>query len=167
MFNFFTKRVFVSILDDPEAGIDYDYTGIPADEMQKAKVLFETVGEVIGRSARTTISLQSNFYELGGNSLNSIYTVAKLRDRGYSIGITNFVTAKNLKEAFEHTKEIETNNGQNVVPVKADYVVCPLSEEFRDETIRYVEHVYIRKYFLFQLKISIFPFKMNIQRYCP
>lgn len=136
----FTKPKFAYILDDPEPVVEYDYTGIPSNEMQKARVFFQTVGEVIGRSARTTISLQSNFYELGGNSLNSIYTVAKLRDRGYSIEITNFITAKNLKEALEYTKEIETNHGQSLIPVEADFIAYPLSEEFREETIRYVEH---------------------------
>lgn len=109
--------------------------------MQKARIFFQTVGEVIGRSARTTISLQSNFYELGGNSLNSIYTVAKLRDRGYSIEITNFISAKNLKEALNHTKEIDTNHEKNLIPVKADFVAFPLSEIYKEETIRYVQHI--------------------------
>lgn len=106
--------------------------------MQKARVFFETIGQVIGRSTRTTISLQSNFYELGGNSLNSIYTVAKLRDCGYSIEITNFISAKSLREALEYTTEIDTNLDRNLVPVEADFVAYPLSEEFREETIRYV-----------------------------
>lgn len=104
--------------------------------MEKAKVLFQTIGEVIGRSARTTISLQSNFYELGGNSLNSIYTVAKLRDRGYSIEISDFISAKSLREALDHTNEIDIIRGNNLSTVKADFVAYPLSEEHREETIR-------------------------------
>lgn len=135
-----SERVFdvneFHVSDDPEPAIDYDFTGVPLNEMQKARVFFQTVGEVIGRSARTTISLQSNFYQLGGNSLNSIYTVAKLRDRGYSIEITDFISAKSLKDALDHTKEIETNHGKNLVPVKADFVAYPLSEKYREETIR-------------------------------
>lgn len=108
--------------------------------MQKAKVLFQTIGEVIGRSARTTISLQSNFYELGGNSLNSIFTVAKLRDRKYSIEITDFISAKNLKETLDYTRELDKNNEHNVIAVKNNFTACPLSEKYKDETIRYVNN---------------------------
>lgn len=42
--------------------------------------------------------MKSNFFELGGNSLNSVVTVAQLRDRGYYIGITDFINAVNLEE---------------------------------------------------------------------
>lgn len=92
-------------LDGMKTIIDYDYTGVTDDESRKAKVLFETIGEVIGHMTRATISLDSNFYELGGNSLNSIYTVAKLRDKGYFIEISSFITAKNLKELLSQINE--------------------------------------------------------------
>ncbi|XP_076246650.1 nonribosomal peptide synthetase ebony isoform X1 [Calliopsis andreniformis] len=80
--------------------VNCDYTGVSAEELEKAKVLFPTVASVIGRSSRASITLDANFYELGGNSLNSIYTVTKLRDQGYEIGITEFITAKNLGEVL-------------------------------------------------------------------
>lgn len=69
--------------------------------MAMAKDLFETIGAAIGRSARATISAESNFYQLGGNSLNSIYTVAQLRNQGYMIGITDFITAKTLRSVLD------------------------------------------------------------------
>ena len=99
--------------DDPEIVVDYDYTGVSSGNMKDAKVLFETIGEVIGRSTRAILSLKSNFYELGGNSLNSIYTVAKLKDKGYQIDITAFITAKNLEEMLSHLTEIENCNDQD------------------------------------------------------
>lgn len=76
---------------DNETQIDIDYTDVPEDKMEAAKVLFETVGSVIGHSTRLTLNLRSNFYQLGGNSLNSIYTVTKLRDHGYVIGKKNYI----------------------------------------------------------------------------
>ncbi|XP_043679008.1 mycosubtilin synthase subunit C isoform X2 [Vespula pensylvanica] len=81
-----------------------DYTGVSEEDLAKAKVLFPTIATVIGASNRGTVNLDGNFYELGGNSLNSIYTVTKLRDQGYSIGITEFITAKTLADVLRLLK---------------------------------------------------------------
>ncbi|KAG8227193.1 hypothetical protein J437_LFUL003399 [Ladona fulva] len=53
------------------------------------------------------ITLESNFYEIGGNSLNSVYTVMRLRDQGYIIGISDFVTSRSLGEILNklHSEE--------------------------------------------------------------
>ncbi|XP_076622830.1 nonribosomal peptide synthetase ebony [Colletes latitarsis] len=84
--------------------VNCDYDGVPEKDLKKASVLFPTVASVIGRGARANVTLDANFYELGGNSLNSIYTVTKLRDQGYEIGITEFITAKNLSEVLNRMK---------------------------------------------------------------
>jgi len=81
-----------------------DYSGVPNQDLAKAHILFPTIASVIGRSGRVLVTLHSNFYELGGNSLNSIYTVTKLRDQGYQIGITDFITAKNLADVLNRMK---------------------------------------------------------------
>uniref|UniRef100_A0A182JJ91 AMP-dependent synthetase/ligase domain-containing protein n=1 Tax=Anopheles atroparvus TaxID=41427 RepID=A0A182JJ91_ANOAO len=87
--------------DDTEIEIEYDYSDVPAGRLAVAKDLFETVGQVIGRSTRTKICLASNFYELGGNSLNSIITVTQLCGKGYPVSITTFIGAKNLGEVLD------------------------------------------------------------------
>lgn len=134
------KCVLFLNIDDPEPAIDYDYTGVAENELQMARALFETIGEVIGRSARATVSLESNFYELGGNSLNSIYTVAKLRDRGYFIEITNFISANLLKETLAYMTEIKVNNNTEIAPSENEknYVASPLEMGHKNETIQYV-----------------------------
>lgn len=71
--------------DDATIPIDIDYSGVDEEQMEAARVVFETVGEVLGRSARGVLSVRVGFYELGGNSLNSIYTITKLREKGYYI----------------------------------------------------------------------------------
>lgn len=99
------------------------------------KILFETIGEVIGRSTRTTISLKSNFYELGGNSLNSIFTVAKLRERGYFIEVSDFIAAKSLQEILAHINE----NGNNDAPQVKNapkFTAIPLAMDHKNDTIR-------------------------------
>lgn len=124
--------------DDPDVFIDYDFGEILPNELRKAKALFETIGEVIGRSTRATISSKSNFYALGGNSLNSIYTVAKLRERGYSLEITNFIAAKNLKEIIAYMTEIGANNEEYVKPTetKNNFIAAPLSMDHKKDTIQ-------------------------------
>ncbi|XP_066590033.1 beta-alanyl-bioamine nonribosomal peptide synthetase ebony [Prorops nasuta] len=81
-----------------------DFTGVPVEDLPKAKVLFPTVASIIGRSKRATVTSSSNFYELGGNSLNSVYTVTKLRDQGYQIGITEFITSPTLAEVLRRMR---------------------------------------------------------------
>ncbi|KRG02422.1 tyrocidine synthase 3 isoform X3 [Drosophila mojavensis] len=80
---------------------DFDYSHVPEELKLTARDLFETVSTVIGRSRRATLSAHSNFYDLGGNSLNSIFTVTLLREKGYKIGISDFIAAKNLGEIIE------------------------------------------------------------------
>nr|CAD7420037.1 unnamed protein product [Timema poppensis] len=65
---------------------ELDYSNIPDKKIEAARALFETVASVLGSSIRSRISIASNFYELGGNSLNSVYTVTKLQDQGFLIG---------------------------------------------------------------------------------
>nr|AAG28774.3 mutant e4 ebony [Drosophila melanogaster] len=86
---------------DSSIVLDFDYSQVPEDLKLTARDLFETVGGVIGRSTETTLPPHSNFYELGGNSLNSIFTVTLLREKGYNIGISEFIAAKNLGEIIE------------------------------------------------------------------
>lgn len=93
--------------------MDFDFAGIPESQLNIAKDLFETIGQVIGRSTRTAVSLKSNFYELGGNSLNSIYTVTQLRNKGYFIGISEFIMAKNLKEVLDRIS-LAANKNENI-----------------------------------------------------
>lgn len=80
-----------------------------------ARDLFEIVGEVVGKSSPLTISVESNFYNLGGNSLNSIYTVAKLRDRGYYIETTDFIAAINLRDVLNHMSEVD-GSSKHITP---------------------------------------------------
>lgn len=78
-----------------------DYTGVPESQMTAAKVLFETVASVLNRSARSAISLDANFYEIGGNSLNSIFTISRLNEKGYQISIGDFIAAIDLGEILD------------------------------------------------------------------
>lgn len=64
---------------------DIDTTDIPESQLEVAKILFQIISEFSSGQINSKISLKSNFYEIGGNSLNSILTISKLMDQGYSI----------------------------------------------------------------------------------
>lgn len=68
--------------------------GLSQIQRPKAESLLKTVAAVLGGSARGKVLLDANFYHLGGNSLNSVLTVTKLRDQGFLIGkpISTFIT---------------------------------------------------------------------------
>lgn len=148
MRNCLYRDSIINFLDDSEIVFDYDYTGIEKYQLQTAHDLFETIGEAIGRSTRATISKNSNFYQLGGNSLNSIYTVAQLRLKGYTIGITDFISAKNLQEILNKiTIRVNENNddandvaNENIdsdeTVKKMQLKAIPLSNEYKDDVIR-------------------------------
>lgn len=65
--------------------VEISYEGVPIHQRAAAKDLFETVAGILGRSVRDAISVTANFYEVGGNSLNSIFTICRLTEKGYHI----------------------------------------------------------------------------------
>lgn len=110
---------------------------MPSQDLAKARVLFPTVASVIGRNGCAHVTLHANFYELGGNSLNSVYTVTKLRDQGYQIGITDFIMAKSLAEILDRMKHV--SNDENSLEETIDqkpYIFETLSECHKEDTIQ-------------------------------
>lgn len=75
---------------------------------------------------------------MGGNSLNSIYTVAKLRDRGYHIETTDFISARNLRDLLNHMTEIDENSSKLITAceTKGMFIAEPLQVEHKHEAIQ-------------------------------
>lgn len=92
---------------------DVDLSSLPENKHIAAQCLVKTVASVIGASLRSRISLESNFYSLGGNSLNSVYTVTRLRDQGFTIGITEFVSSENLRQIIDRMVPETEGSGNN------------------------------------------------------
>ncbi|KAJ8964557.1 hypothetical protein NQ314_004859, partial [Rhamnusium bicolor] len=84
--------------DDTNPEVEINYEGVTMNQMEAAKVLFETVATVLNRAARSAVTINANFYEIGGNSLNSIYTISRLSEKGYHINIGDFISAMDLGE---------------------------------------------------------------------
>ncbi|XP_032523252.2 beta-alanyl-bioamine nonribosomal peptide synthetase ebony [Danaus plexippus] len=128
--------------DDAEIPLDIDYSGVSPQDLEAARVLFETVGEVLGRSARGTLSLRANFYELGGNSLNSIYTITRLRDKGYYIEISDFLGAANLREVLSH---LNTSPDASDDSEHTKYSIQPMRDEHKDHVIEMIVSSFYEK----------------------
>lgn len=103
-----------------------------------ARDLFQIVGEVVAKSTPLIISMKNNFYDLGGNSLNSIYTVAKLRDRGYHIETTDFISATNLRDVLNHMTEIDENSSKHITACEINgmFIAEPLQVKHKHEEIQ-------------------------------
>ena len=71
------------------ADVKIDVTGLETEEEEAAaRILLLTLGRVLGPALakETILTLDSNFFHVGGNSLNSILAVTSLKDHGYSVG---------------------------------------------------------------------------------
>lgn len=136
---------------DTEVDLEIDYTGIDEQHLTKARALFETVGGAIGRSIRSKISKLANFYSLGGNSLNSIYTIAELRKKGFIVSITDFIAAPTLGDVIEKIKaqHEDVRDGDEVeeMTVHSDLqLACePLAMEHRDDAIDIITTSFFEK----------------------
>ncbi|XP_075986669.1 nonribosomal peptide synthetase ebony [Anticarsia gemmatalis] len=128
--------------DDSEIPLDLDYSSVKPEDMAAAKVLFETVGEVLGRAARGAISVRAGFYELGGNSLNSIYTITRLRDQGYYIEISDFLGAANLGEVLSHMSTDPNSSSDEDEP---QFTAEPLADEHKDKVIEMIVSSFYNK----------------------
>lgn len=79
--------------------VTIDYDQIPIDQQEIATTVFDVIGCNIGR--KDAITTNSNFFDIGGNSMNLVSTVDELRDAGYFINIGDFLNAKDLNEVLD------------------------------------------------------------------
>lgn len=128
--------------DDAEIPMEMDYTGVSPEDLDTARVLFETVGEVLGRAVRGVMSVRIGFYELGGNSLNSIYTITRLRDKGYYIEISDFLGSKDLGEVLSHLTTHPENSSHNE---RSSFSVQSMRQEHKERVIEMIVSSFYEK----------------------
>ncbi|KAK7603033.1 hypothetical protein V9T40_003032 [Parthenolecanium corni] len=132
---------------------EFDYTDIENSKLKPAKCLFETIISVLGNTIQQPLSVNLNFYEIGGNSLNCIQTITRLRERGYFIGIADFISAPNLGgilSRMQHEKHVKENI-PNVLDVKhknfskSKYKYEMLDESHRDAVFKIITDSFYEK----------------------
>jgi hypothetical protein len=89
--------------------------------------------------------VSANFYELGGNSLNSIYTVTKLRDAGFFVSITDFITASNLGEIIDKMHSKDESSMDDEVQCDLGFKCLPLALEHKHDTIDIITKSFYEK----------------------
>ncbi|KRT84498.1 AMP-binding protein [Oryctes borbonicus] len=122
-----------------------DYKDIPQEKIKAATVLFEAVASILNRAAKTTICIDANFYNIGGNSLNSIYTIMALSEKGYNISIGDFIAAKNLGEVLD---KIDNNQGSFSIsqqPMQTSYTAELLKDEHKADVLEIISSSFYEK----------------------
>ncbi|XP_011501560.1 PREDICTED: N-(5-amino-5-carboxypentanoyl)-L-cysteinyl-D-valine synthase [Ceratosolen solmsi marchali] len=123
----------------------YDYTDVSKEDLTKATILFKIIDSVLNLKNKNYLNIHSNFYELGGNSLNSVYTVLKLREKGLHIGITDFITATSMKSILD---KIKVGNSTEIVEDVTDMNECVLemlNESHKEDVINMITESFFRK----------------------
>lgn len=115
------------------------YRDIAEENIPKAKILTQTIIENINLSSNFGISMNSNFYEIGGNSLNSILIIAELRKKGYVINVSDFLSSQNLKDILLNMNECgEIRNeklSKNSIVDEMKLQIVPLDVIPKDEGV--------------------------------
>ncbi|XP_034255350.1 dimodular nonribosomal peptide synthase [Thrips palmi] len=125
-----------------------DYSGAPDGLAEAARVLLDTVADVLGASVRqgAKICLGRSFYELGGNSLNSVLTVTRLREQGFFISVSDFIGAESLGKALECMKVSEADASllaESMQPSSLHAVM--LSEEHKADVYSMITDSFLQK----------------------
>ncbi|XP_058810434.1 beta-alanyl-bioamine nonribosomal peptide synthetase ebony [Phymastichus coffea] len=123
----------------------YNYANIPIEELNKAKALFDTIGSVVGHNSCNIINIDANFYEIGGNSLNSIYTILKLREQGFHIGITDFITAKTMRDIVSKMTIADMNPNEDDLMNTEKYILEMLKECHKTQVIEMITESFFTK----------------------
>lgn len=118
-----------------QEGVEIDLTGVSPEDEAKALALLLTVARVLGPTLTrgTKLSISTSFFEIGGNSLNSVLTVTYLQDLGYSIGIGQFMKAEVLGDI---SRMMEINKQSNSLVTKA----CTLATEDHQYSCSILNH---------------------------
>ena len=127
----------------PENKIDLSL--VPKEKRHLAKHIFEIISECLGSELRNKISVKSNFFALGGNSLNSIYTVAQLHENGYFIGITDFLNAEKLGDVLNKVSVKAPKPDDMRVMIKMKMVTEPLNSLEKDVCIQLIAKSFLAK----------------------
>ena len=125
-----------------------DVVGIDASYHSKAKVLLESVASVIQNPDHKP-SLEDRFFDIGGDSLNMVMVIAKLKDHGLNVSITNFVTSCKLADIAKQlsTEEIPDDLEAELKKMREEnkYTSGDLKDEHRDLVLNMMSRSFAEK----------------------
>ena len=95
-------------------------------EFEKARALLGAVTKVLGFTENEKPSLASNFFDIGGDSLNMVQVIGHCADVGFVIGMTEFALCstladiiKSLQSQSDHVEHLSVPSVLKVEELKA------------------------------------------------
>lgn len=85
-----------SVDNDVRDKIEYNFTGVSEANLTCCHDLFNTIVQVIGTAIPSVLSIDKNYFDIGGTSSNSVIIVEELNKRGYSISLPVFIAAESI-----------------------------------------------------------------------
>ena len=137
---------------DPSTEIQIEISDIPEELQEKATNVFKIIGEAIGSYLHDKVSSESKFEEIGGNSINTILCVNKLREANYGISISDFINASSIGEILDKIEPVSSESKNELeAPDDMDISVEPLTMDRKEECIAIIGTAFLEKGDLDQL----------------
>lgn len=114
------------------------------ERRQVAKTVFHSIGVALGGDFHAKLTADSNFYRIGGSSLNTISTVYDLREKGLHISVNEFVKAKNIGEIIKHVSDKKRDMPMRVT-TDTKFICEPFNAMERGECIEVLSNGYAAK----------------------
>ncbi|XP_014277643.1 beta-alanyl-bioamine nonribosomal peptide synthetase ebony [Halyomorpha halys] len=128
-------------------GMEFDLKGLPDEKKPAMRCLLSTISSLLPPTT-SKLTPKASFYNIGGNSLNSVLTVAKLSEAGYNISISDFISSETLLDivnkmtlninAITNSNEIDLNN----------YKFDQISEKNKPEIYRLITESFYNKSYI-------------------
>ena len=106
----------------------------PKDLSTIARDVLSTVGSIIGLLSDEKPLLTDNFFSVGGNSINAVFTVAKLNDIGHKISMAEFIEADSILDLVMAVQAGRIDAAKNEKEDQKEFFkIRPLKLEDKDE----------------------------------
>jgi acyl-coenzyme A synthetase/AMP-(fatty) acid ligase/aryl carrier-like protein len=101
------------------------------------------VASVLGRPRRA-INATDNFFLIGGNSINAISVIIKLKEAGIHVDTSEFLTADCIEDAISKCSEPKMEN-LSIPDLREKYTIRPIQVDDHDDVVRVIANAFVRK----------------------
>ncbi|XP_066904906.1 beta-alanyl-bioamine nonribosomal peptide synthetase ebony [Halyomorpha halys] len=133
-----------SQLADVTNGMDFDLNGLIDEKRPAMKCLLSTIASVLPH-AISKLSPEANFYNIGGNSLNSVLTIAKLSEAGYNINVVDFIRSETLLDIVNKMTPKSNGMRHSNKKVSNKYKYDQIAEKYKPDVYRIITDSFLNK----------------------
>jgi non-ribosomal peptide synthetase component F len=114
----------------------------------KAKVLLESISVIIPDATRKP-RLDDKYFNIGGDSINMVMVIQKIKDHGYNISVTDFVNSCNLADIVKSLSSDQLEAGLTLsncrLEQQSEYTSRTLIEEDKEVVIDMISRSFSEK----------------------